>query len=45
MAFIQIIATQGAVILRHKHSELVILPQHVENLQKLKNQESLVNIF
>ena len=45
MAFIQIIATQGAVILRHKHSELVILPQHVENLQKIKEPREFSQYF
>ena len=44
-ATIQIIATQGALVLRHKHSELVIMPQHVENLEKLTEPREFSKYF
>jgi len=45
MAYIQIIYTQGALLLRHKHSELVIIPQHVENLQKITDPKEFSKYF
>ena len=45
MTSIQIIFTQGALLLRHKHSELVIIPQHVENLQKITEPKKFSQYF
>ena len=45
MTYVQIIYTQGALLLRHKHSELVIIPQHVENLQKIQDPKEFSRYF
>ena len=42
---IQIYFLQNTLVLRHKHSELVIIPQHVDNLKKLENPKDFSQYF
>lgn len=45
MSHVQIYYMQNTLVLREKHSELVIIPQHVENLKKLDNPKDFSQYF
>lgn len=45
MASVQILYMHDTLVLRQKHSELVIVPQHVENLKKLKDPKAFSQYF
>ncbi len=45
MNLVEIYAAQGAVVLRAKGNELLVLPLHVEQLQKLTDLKSFSDYF
>ena len=45
MEAIQIYYVQNTLVLRQRHSELVIIPAHVENLKKLENPKDFSQYF
>ena len=45
MAPVQLIMHEGILVLRARNSELVILAEHVSNLQKLTNIEAFSQYF
>lgn len=45
MNFVEIFAAQGAVVLRSKGNELLVLPIHVEQLEKLTDLKAFSDYF
>lgn len=45
MNAVQIFYVQNTLVLRQKHSELVIIPQHVDNLKTLEDPKAFSQYF